>query len=165
MPRTKKIAAPKKEKTVKKTTKKVAKKEKVVDSPKKMKAEKVSIDKEVKQAEQAKQTEQVENPTIEEKAQIEIGATGKDLGSASKQQIIDQFATKNGDTGSPEVQIALSTQKIFNLSQHLIINPKDNHSRRGLLKIIAKRRRILHYLQDKDNGRYKILIKKLGLKK
>ncbi|OGK31257.1 30S ribosomal protein S15 [Candidatus Roizmanbacteria bacterium RIFCSPLOWO2_01_FULL_42_14] len=83
----------------------------------------------------------------------------------SKQQIIENFATKEGDTGSPEVQIALSTQKVINLTEHLGENPKDNHSRRGLLKIIAKRRRILHYLQSKDEPRYKDLIKKLGLKK
>jgi len=95
----------------------------------------------------------------------DVSPVEHDLATASKQQIIDQYATKNGDTGSPEVQIALSTQKIVNLSAHLTINPKDNHSRRGLLKIIAKRRRILHYLQDKDDARYKVLIKKLGLKK
>ncbi len=95
----------------------------------------------------------------------DVSPVAHDLATASKQQIIDQYATKNGDTGSPEVQIALSTQKIVNLSAHLNINPKDNHSRRGLLKIIAKRRRILHYLQDKDDARYKVLIKKLGLKK
>lgn len=95
----------------------------------------------------------------------DVSPVEHDLATASKQQIIDQYATKDGDTGSPEVQIALSTQKIVNLSSHLNINPKDNHSRRGLLKIIAKRRRILHYLQDKDDARYKALIKKLGLKK
>jgi len=87
------------------------------------------------------------------------------VGTMSKQQIIENFATKEGDTGSPEVQIALSTQKVINLTEHLGENPKDNHSRRGLLKIIAKRRRILHYLQSKDEPRYKDLIKKLGLKK
>lgn len=88
-----------------------------------------------------------------------------DLATKTKQDIIDMFAIKDGDTGSPEVQIALTTQKIFNLSSHLQENPKDNHSRRGLLKIIAKRRRILHYLQDKDGARYNELIGKLGLKK
>ena len=87
------------------------------------------------------------------------------IGEMSKQTIIEKFATKDGDTGSPEVQIAISSQKIANLSSHLGENPKDNHSRRGLLKIIAKRRRILHYLQEKDEARYKDLIKKLGLKK
>lgn len=92
-------------------------------------------------------------------------AEGTGVVEMSKQDLIEQFATKSGDTGSPEVQIALSTQKIGNLTQHLQDNPKDNHSRRGLLKIIAKRRRILHYLQDKDEVRYQDLIKKLGLKK
>lgn len=88
-----------------------------------------------------------------------------ELEKLSKQEIIETFATKDGDTGSPEVQIALSSQKIVNLTSHLNQNPKDNHSRRGLLKIIAKRRRILHYLQDKDESRYASLIKMLGLKK
>ena len=83
----------------------------------------------------------------------------------SKQEIIQQFALKEGDTGSPEVQVALLTQKITNLVVHLEQNPKDNHSRRGLLKVIAKRRRILNYLQTKDETRYKNLIKKLNLKK
>ena len=88
-----------------------------------------------------------------------------ELQAKSKQEIIEMFATKDGDTGSPEVQIALTTQKIYNLSQHLKENPKDNHSRRGLLKIIAKRRRILNYLQEKNEGRYGELTVKLGLKK
>lgn len=82
-----------------------------------------------------------------------------------KQAVIKQFALKAGDTGSPEVQVAILTQKITKLAQHLEQNPKDNHSRRGLLKVIAKRRRILNYLERKDEKRYKELIKKLGLKK
>ena len=82
-----------------------------------------------------------------------------------KQKIIEEFAQKKGDTGSPEVQVALLTYKINKLSQHLEINKKDNHSRRGLLKIIAKRRRILNYLQKLDEKRYNKLIVKLGLKK
>ena len=82
-----------------------------------------------------------------------------------KQQIIEQFAQKKGDTGSPEVQVALLTQKIDKLTAHLEENKKDNHSRRGLLKVIAKRRRILNYLVKLDDKRYKGLIKKLGLKK
>lgn len=82
-----------------------------------------------------------------------------------KQQLITQFAQKSGDTGSPEVQVALLTQKIERLTEHLDINKKDNHSRRGLLKVIAKRRRILNYLQKLDEKRYKQLIEKIGLKK
>jgi small subunit ribosomal protein S15 len=82
-----------------------------------------------------------------------------------KQKLIELFAQKTGDTGSPEVQVALLTQKIERLTEHLDINKKDNHSRRGLLKVIAKRRRILNYLQKLDEKRYKELIEKIGLKK
>jgi small subunit ribosomal protein S15 len=82
-----------------------------------------------------------------------------------KQQLIDMFAQHTGDTGSPEVQVALLSQKIDKLGEHLEENKKDNHSRRGLLKVIAKRRRILSYLQKLDEKRYKELIKKLNLKK
>jgi len=87
------------------------------------------------------------------------------IADVEKQAIITDFALKSGDTGSPEVQIALATHKILNLAKHLELNPKDNHSRRGLLKIISKRRRILNYLSGIDEGRYKELIKRLGLKK
>lgn len=91
--------------------------------------------------------------------------TQEELREKEKQEIIKLFALKKGDTGSPEVQVALLTQKITNLVAHLEQNPKDNHSRRGLLKVIAKRRRILNYLQTKDKERYENLIKKLDLKK
>ncbi len=83
----------------------------------------------------------------------------------NKQEIIDKFAQHKGDTGSPEVQVALLSFKIDRLSEHLEENKKDNHSRRGLLKIVAKRRRILNYLQKLDEKRYKKLIEQLGLKK
>ncbi|MCX7881547.1 MAG: 30S ribosomal protein S15 [Patescibacteria group bacterium] len=82
-----------------------------------------------------------------------------------KQKIIEKFAQKKGDTGSPEVQVALLTHKINKLVTHLEENKKDNHSRRGLLKVIAKRRRILNYLQKIDEKRYKKLVKELGMKK
>lgn len=82
-----------------------------------------------------------------------------------KKALIDIFAQKKGDTGSPEVQVALLTQKINRLTDHLGDNKKDNHSRRGLLKVIAKRRRILNYLNKLDEKRYKSVIGKLGLKK
>ncbi|MGB9882892.1 MAG: 30S ribosomal protein S15 [Microgenomates group bacterium] len=82
-----------------------------------------------------------------------------------KQKIIEMFAQSKGDTGSPEVQAALLTYKINKLVQHLEVNKKDNHSRRGLLKMIAKRRRILNYLQKLDEKRYKKLIKDLGISK
>ncbi|HNQ31006.1 MAG TPA: 30S ribosomal protein S15 [Candidatus Woesebacteria bacterium] len=82
-----------------------------------------------------------------------------------KHQIIKKFSQHDGDTGSPEVQVALLSHKIQKLSSHLDQNKKDNHSRRGLLKIIAKRRRILGYLQKLDDKRYQDLIKTLDLKK
>jgi len=83
----------------------------------------------------------------------------------NKQKIIKMFAQHKGDTGSPEVQIALLTYKIQRLAAHLEENKKDNHSRRGLLKTIAKRRRLLNYLERLDEKRYKKLIKELELKK
>ena len=82
-----------------------------------------------------------------------------------KKEIIDKFAQRKGDTGSPEVQGALLTYKISRLISHLDENKKDNHSRRGLLKIVAKRRRILNYLQKLDSKRYKKLLGDLDLKK
>lgn len=83
----------------------------------------------------------------------------------NKNQIIKDFAVKDGDTGSPEVQIALLTFRMLNLTKHLEDNTGDNHSRRGLLGIISKRRRLLMYLKDKDKTRYGTLIKELELKK
>ncbi len=85
--------------------------------------------------------------------------------NSDKNKIIKEFATKSGDTGSPEVQVALLTHKIDNLVSHLKQNPKDNHSRRGLLGVISKRRRLLTYLQKKASDRYKDIIKKLKLSK
>lgn len=82
-----------------------------------------------------------------------------------KKKIIKEFATNSGDTGSPEVQIALLTAKIENLVAHLKSNPKDDHSRRGLLGVISKRRRLLSYLQKKAEDRYKEIVKKLKLSK
>ena len=83
----------------------------------------------------------------------------------SKQQIIDEFATHKGDTGSPEVQVALLSEQIKNLTNHLKQHTHDVHSRRGLLSLVNKRRRMLQYLLKKDNDRYKVLIEKLGLAK
>lgn len=82
-----------------------------------------------------------------------------------KQQIIDQFATHKGDTGSPEVQAALLTEQIKNLTSHLKEHQHDIHSRRGLLSMVNKRRRLLQYLLKKDADRYKSVIEKLGLAK
>lgn len=81
-----------------------------------------------------------------------------------KQKIIEEYAQHKGDTGSPEVQVALLTHKINKLVEHLDINKKDDHSRRGLLKVIAKRRRILNYLDKLDAKRSKKLVSKLKLK-
>ena len=82
-----------------------------------------------------------------------------------KTQVILDNATHEGDTGSPEVQIALLTQRINHLTEHLKTHQKDNHSRRGLLKMVGKRRRLLDYLAKKDIERYRALIAKLGLRK
>lgn len=87
------------------------------------------------------------------------------LPSSDKKKIISEFAIKSGDTGSPEVQIALLTFKINKLVEHLKINPKDDHSRRGLLGVVSKRRRLLTYLQKKAEGRWKEIVKKLKLGK
>ena len=82
-----------------------------------------------------------------------------------KKKIIKKFAREKGDTGSPEVQTALLTTQIEKLREHLIEHKSDEHSRRGLLGMVAKRRRLLSYLQKRDEMRYKNLIKTLGLKK
>ncbi|MEK7526034.1 MAG: 30S ribosomal protein S15 [Patescibacteria group bacterium] len=87
------------------------------------------------------------------------------LPTDEKQKIIEGFAREKGDTGSPEVQVALLTNQINKLVEHLKGHGKDVHSRTGLLSMVAKRRRLLSYLQKKDEERYKILIKKLDLKK
>ena len=82
-----------------------------------------------------------------------------------KKEIITQFATHEGDTGSPEVQIALLTQRINHLNEHLKQHKQDNHSRRGLLKMVGKRRGLLDYLKAKDIERYRAIIEALGLRK
>jgi len=82
-----------------------------------------------------------------------------------KLKVIKKFATDKGDTGSPEVQVALLTERIDRLAKHLKGNNKDNHSRRGLLAMVAKRRRLLNYLSTKDKKRYSALLKTLKLKK
>ena len=82
-----------------------------------------------------------------------------------KNEIIATYATHEGDTGSPEVQIALLTYRINHLNEHLKVNKKDFHSRRGLLKMVGKRRGLLLYLQKKDIERYRAIIAKLGLRK
>ena len=82
-----------------------------------------------------------------------------------KTEIITTYATHEGDTGSPEVQIAVLTARINELTEHLKVHHKDNHSRRGLLKMVGKRRKLLAYLQNKDIERYRAIIEKPGLRK
>jgi small subunit ribosomal protein S15 len=82
-----------------------------------------------------------------------------------KQEIIKDNAQSSGDTGSPEVQVAILTERIANLTEHFKTHAKDNHSRRGLLMLVNKRRSLLDYLKREDNARYAALIAKLGLRK
>ena len=82
-----------------------------------------------------------------------------------KAKLIKEHAREKGDTGSPEVQVAILTTRINNLTDHFKSNNKDNHSRRGLLQMVNKRRSLLDYLNNKDSERYEALIKKLGLRK
>jgi len=87
------------------------------------------------------------------------------LDAATKKQIIDEYATGSGDTGSPEVQVALLTRRISDLTEHLKEHKHDHHSRRGLLLLVGQRRRLLNYLQDVDIQRYRSLIERLGLRR
>lgn len=82
-----------------------------------------------------------------------------------KQEIINTYKREEKDTGSPEVQIALLTERINELTEHLKVHKKDNHSRRGLLKMVGKRRNLLNYLAKKDVNRYREIVAKLGLRK
>ena len=87
------------------------------------------------------------------------------LAKDTKSAIVDEYATHEGDTGSPEVQIALLTERIKSLTEHLRSYPKDNHSRRGLLKLVGQRRRLLAYLVRNDVDRYRTVIGSLGLRR
>ena len=87
------------------------------------------------------------------------------LAPEAKQETIAEYAVKDGDTGSPEVQVALLTERIKELTGHLKGFPKDNHSRRGLLKLVGQRRRLLAYLMKKDSARYRVVIGRLGLRR
>ena len=82
-----------------------------------------------------------------------------------KAEVIKANATKSGDTGSPEVQVAILTERITNLTEHFKTHVKDNHSRRGLLKLVSQRRQLLDYVRRTDEGRYKTLIEKLGIRR
>ena len=87
------------------------------------------------------------------------------IAKEKKQAIIAEYGLKPGDTGSPEVQVAILTARIQELTEHLKVNPKDHHSRRGLLKMVGQRRNMLAYLKRTDITRYRILIERLGLRK
>lgn len=87
------------------------------------------------------------------------------LSQERKNEIINEFKRSEGDTGSPEVQIALLTERINELNEHLKVHKKDHHSRRGLLKMVGRRRNLLNYLRDKDVQRYRELINRLGLRR
>jgi small subunit ribosomal protein S15 len=82
-----------------------------------------------------------------------------------KSTLIQEYATTTGDTGSPEVQVAVLTERIANLTEHFKTHKKDNHSRRGLLKLVSTRRRLLDYVKSKDEGRYRDLIGRLGIRR
>ena len=82
-----------------------------------------------------------------------------------KSEVIGSYKTHNNDTGSPEVQVALLSERINYLTEHFKTHAKDHHSRRGLLKLVGQRRRLLDYLKGKDTGRYADLIKRLGIRK
>lgn len=84
---------------------------------------------------------------------------------ANKAEIIKEFGRKEGDTGSPEVQVAILTYKINDLNEHLKVHKKDHHSRRGLLKMVGRRRNLLNYVKEQDIERYRSLVSRLGLRK
>ena len=87
------------------------------------------------------------------------------ISTDDKQQVIKEYSTKKGDTGSPEVQVAILTKRIINLTEHFKTHKKDNHSRRGLLKMVSLRRKLLDYVRSKDENRYKDLIKRLDIRR
>ena len=82
-----------------------------------------------------------------------------------KARVMKEFATKEGDTGSPEVQVAILSSRIATLTEHFKTHAKDNHARRGLLKLVAQRRKLLDYLKKNDEGRYQTLIQRLGIRR
>ncbi|MDP7311244.1 MAG: 30S ribosomal protein S15 [Alphaproteobacteria bacterium] len=87
------------------------------------------------------------------------------IAAERKQKLVDEFATEKGDTGSPEVQVSILSERIKNLTEHLAQHKKDHHSRRGLLIMVGKRRRLLDYLKRKNQERYLTLIKRLDLRR
>ena len=87
------------------------------------------------------------------------------IAAERKQALIKDYATKAGDTGSPEVQVAILSERIANLTEHFKTHVKDNHSRRGLLKLVSQRRQLLDFLKRADETRYKTLIERLGIRR
>ncbi len=87
------------------------------------------------------------------------------IAAERKSALIEEYAVKPGDTGSPEVQVAVLTERIANLTEHFKTHKKDNHSRRGLLKMVSLRRRLLDYVKAKDEARYRELIERLGIRR
>ena len=87
------------------------------------------------------------------------------INQEDKKTLIKDYATKEGDTGSPEVQVAILTKRIVNLTEHFKTHKKDNHSRRGLLKMVSLRRKLLDYVREKNENRYKELIKRLEIRR
>ena len=87
------------------------------------------------------------------------------LATSRKAELIKTYATKSGDTGSPEVQVAILSERITSLTEHFKTHVKDNHSRRGLLKLVSQRRQLLDYLRRTDETRYRVLIDKLGIRR
>jgi small subunit ribosomal protein S15 len=87
------------------------------------------------------------------------------LDQETKTKIMTEYATLEGDTGSPEVQVAMLTKRIADLTEHLKVHKHDHHSRRGLLLLVGRRRRLLNYVQKKDVARYRVLIERLGLRR
>ena len=87
------------------------------------------------------------------------------IAAGRKAELIKKFAQSDGDTGSPEVQVAILSERIANLTEHFKDHKKDNHSRRGLLKLVAQRRKLLDYVKGKDVARYQDLIQRLGLRR
>jgi len=94
-----------------------------------------------------------------------IKETPMSITAEEKAKVMKEFATKDGDTGSPEVQIAILTSRINTLTEHFKSHKKDNHSRRGLLKMVSQRRKLLDYTRAKNEDRYKDLIKRLGIRR
>jgi len=94
-----------------------------------------------------------------------VQETPMSITAEEKAEVIKDFATKEGDTGSPEVQVAILTKRITTLTEHFRTHKKDNHSRRGLLMMVAQRRKLLDYVRGKDEERYKALIARLGIRR